>query len=47
MGEGERSLVRKNRMHGRPEMQYGASKDLKDGGRGRAILDETKAVGWG
>lgn len=47
MGEGERFLVRRNRMPGHPEIQYGVSKDLKDGRRGRAILDETKEVGWG
>ena len=39
MGEVERFLG--NRMHGHPEMQYGVSNDLKDGGRGRVILDET------
>ena len=38
--------VIRNRTHGHPEMQYGVSKDLKDGER-RAILDKTKEVGWG
>lgn len=40
--------VIRNRTHGHLEMQYGVlSKDLKDGERGRGILDKTKEVGWG